>query len=802
LAYRAHQVDGDRGAFNTLNYFGQGGDTFTDQGQMSLSGRKVFGFLDFSMQFADNRLQDPDQRRTTLTFDGHPFKFTYGDVNGSLLNTNRFARFNRLLNGAMLDYSMGRTAFRAVRSQTRGAARTVSITGNNSSGPYYLQSGRIRPDTLDIRVDNVSMRLGIDYDLDSDLGAVTFINRVIAPTSVILATYESAAFNEQRGTVQGAGFTYDFGKFGTLGASYIEQVSGNRVDANSKVELFQGQGVPSVGYDLDYEPIPGSVFIRVGTVPQVEGVDFTFDSSYARRFYMTRYVDPSVTVSVTYRPKVIQTVTGDRRVSGLDWAIPFTRTDKESGRKIDFGYFRASQATGEAIGQSGGTARNADFQYRHVGLTLSAAVRDVPSNFVSIESRGFNRNERATELGLDYVRGEWSFGTKMTNSVVTTNSVVNNVARTNLNRYTTTTANVLYRQVDGVQWNLEHSRIRNRVTSDVALDTTGLTASRRFGKLSTNLGIDFQQANGFSSVNPSDRVSVNLQTFRTGLQYAAGQDFDISARANLSQIRQDAQNSSGTDFSIGANWKPTDRWTLVTTYTNSNSGSISTLGGINTGAGLGYGGNGFSSGGLGDAITLGRNSVRSLQAVANHRSSDRFSLSMRAYQTASFGDLNANADTFAYGVGLEWDLSKQNLLSLSLDRTRTRFGGSNQVQSNAYTIALTGAPGRANYSAIIAGSLNSGQSSQFGQNVVTYDLSAGYRLHDRHRLIAGLSNSNSTGYFGQKETVATLGYEYRIFQNIGLQALYRFRNVQNQDPQLGAGSYRSRGLDIELTFSF
>ena len=38
LGFHAHTVDGDREAFNSLTYFGQGGRRFTDTGNVNFSG--------------------------------------------------------------------------------------------------------------------------------------------------------------------------------------------------------------------------------------------------------------------------------------------------------------------------------------------------------------------------------------------------------------------------------------------------------------------------------------------------------------------------------------------------------------------------------------------------------------------------------------------------------------------------------------------------------------------------------------------------------------------------------------------
>ncbi|MER3466719.1 MAG: hypothetical protein C4340_06360, partial [Armatimonadota bacterium] len=50
FAFRSHRVDGSREAFNQLNYFGEGDRTFTQTGDVTLSGDKVLGFLTFDVR--------------------------------------------------------------------------------------------------------------------------------------------------------------------------------------------------------------------------------------------------------------------------------------------------------------------------------------------------------------------------------------------------------------------------------------------------------------------------------------------------------------------------------------------------------------------------------------------------------------------------------------------------------------------------------------------------------------------------------------------------------------------------------
>ncbi|MDX2065481.1 MAG: hypothetical protein SFX74_07040 [Fimbriimonadaceae bacterium] len=805
LSVHRHDVQGDREAFNTLNYAGEGGQFFTNQGQLSLRGKKVLGFLDFDMQVADNRLQDPDQRRVTLNFEGHPYRMAVGDINGSLLNTNEFSRFSRTLQGVMGEYRFGRFAAKGVRSQTRGAARTVSVTGNNSSGPYYLQSGRIRPDTLEVRVDGQEMRIGVDYELNADLGAISFLNRIIPPTSVIVATYESAAFNEQRGTIQGFGFAYDLGRFGRLGFSQVEQVGSGVSQNNSKVELFQGGGNPAVPYDLDYEPTPGTVQVRVGTILQVPGVDYTFDTTYPRRFFFTRYIDPNQTISVTYRPTVIQTAVGDRRVTGFDWRMPFLKRTQPDVPLTEIGMITLSQADGRALGGNGATARGARLDYRNAGLRVNANVRDVPPGFVTVESRGFARNERASEVGLEYGRGAWSVNSSLSNSSVATRASIGSDALT-IGRFTTANVGVRYAEPDGFRWGLTQSQSRSRLTDETRVDTTTLSSERQFGRVGLTLAYDRQIGRG--PVNTNGQVAlgrVALDTLRSGINWNAGSNLTLSSRFGVSSIDSPSGRGRGNDTSIGAEWRPNGAVAITTSYTDSNSGSLATLGGLSLGQGFGYGGNGFSSGGLGDTLNAGQTTVRTLQSTAAFRVSDRFNVNLRYYQSRTSGELLANAAVNGFGAGLSYDLGRVNLFTLSLDQTDGRalnaIGGDNR--STSWAASLSGSPpGRVSYSLAAFGLVSRGGSTLQGQDSLTWDVNLNYNLKDRQRLLFGLTNGRSIGYYGQREMNAMFGYEYQIFRNIALRGLYRVRDIRNADSSLTSGNYRSRGFDIELTFDF
>src|SRR5688572_5187808 len=66
LGWHQHAVRGDKDAFDTLNYYGQGAKQFTDSGQMTVVGNQVFGFFNFNFTLANDSYSDPQSKRIWL----------------------------------------------------------------------------------------------------------------------------------------------------------------------------------------------------------------------------------------------------------------------------------------------------------------------------------------------------------------------------------------------------------------------------------------------------------------------------------------------------------------------------------------------------------------------------------------------------------------------------------------------------------------------------------------------------------------------------------------------------------------
>ncbi len=822
LGFHMEQVSGDAEAYNLDNYYGNGNQHFTNTGQMTVTGNKVLGMFNFQMQFSDQRYFDPESQRVTLDYDKGPVRFSAGDIRGTMLNTNPLANMQRAMKGVSTEVDTGRLKFKVVRSQAKGSAHTVSIDGNNTSGPYYLQSGRIVSDSLQVQVNGQTMKLGEDYVVDLDSGTLTFLHQVIAPTSVIVASFESYGFGTEGGTLQGAAASYDFGKLGRLGLTALEQTGTGLGVAGTILDQQSGSGQPDDTFFLQAEPLPGTLEVRVDGIIQVQGPPnapggdyyIPVDIPYAVRF--KRIVPFDARVDFRYRPRQASNLDGDRRVWGLDYRLTMGKA----------GYVQYSQATGTLLSESNpmsGLARQLDGQYKLGKFSLHGTVKDVPPTFVSMETAGFNRNERSTDLGVDYEAGRYHWGIDNNNSSVATwlsgpnGTVVPSPART-----TALNAFARYSDPGGVTWNLTHQRLYSNSTSENRIDTTAFTGTRKFGKLETTLGTQIQDGTlqYFDGTKLKDD-SVHLRGFTGSLRYAPTDSLALQADSSINRIESQGKDSTGSDITLGAQFKPAKSpWSLTTRFTKSDSGALTSIGGLSSGFGLGYGGgpslgNGFTGGAVGDGL-LGNasSSYQQLEVMPTYKPSDRITMNAHAYQTRSQGELSSNSSSTSFGLGLDWDLGKYTIFSGSIDRTLTDFlgevlgstsdsgGVTGRTTFSSFAAQLQGSPpGPWAYSLGFMSQLSSGNSA-FSQDSFSLNGSLSYRLAPRQRVGTEFRTGRSTGLYGQDEGYLSTYYSYSIVKGIALVGSYRIHRVANLSDNLSNGAYRSSGFNIELSLDF
>lgn len=804
LGYHQHTVEGDQDAFNILNYYGEGGKTWTDYGYMTVTGTDVLGTISFQSMIETSRFKDPQNQRFTLNYDRKPVQIQLGDIHGGLHNTNRFAPFTKLLKGVVAGVDKGRFKAKAMYSAARGSARTITLQGNNSSGPYYLSFGQIVRGSESVQVDGMDMVLGKDYAISYEAGVITFVDRIVPPTSTITVTFEALSNRTGSGTIQGGSMQYDFGRIGRLGLTAMEQKSGSSGALSTRLELFQGSGAASTPYFLQFEPLMSQpITVRLDGIIQAEGVDYYFDTTNPTIFYFTRFISFESTISVLYTPKPTQALDGDRRVWGLDYRIGF-------GKAPNTGYIAYSQATGRLISPVNplsGTARGVDIGYKTGGWNFTSSIRNVPNGFVSVETRGFNRNEKAVDFGASYDgKGPWTLDFKQRNSAVAQRSTDSNGnVQFRTARQATFDAHASYSAIVGQPWDLEYRRVRSSSAGkDTRSDSAALSTSRTFGRLITHFDLEHTDAKGpVSNLNVVETKRIQLETLRASSTYSAGRAWSFGMDAGISAIKAGEDQGTGTDLNLRATYEPNENRTVTVGYLVSNSGKVASLGGFETGFGFGYGGNGYSGGYAGTPFSVGATNVRQFRLGTTSRMGDKVTWRANYFQTRNTGSITSNSETQTIDGGAAIQLGANQILTLDLTKSNTKYVGlPTRSDATTFNLGLQGDPkGPWSYT-FGASTLLTGGNSLYKQDGTQFNGNLTYEIGPRQRLLLDITRGRTRGYLGQSEFLASASYQYQIWKSLALVAGYKFRDVQNLDSSATSGAYRSKGFDVELSFTF
>jgi hypothetical protein len=811
LGYQKYTFSGDTDAFNSLTNFGTGLQSFTDIGNLSVTGSNVLGFLNFRANFTDNRFSDPEQQQYTLTYRKGAWDLNYGTVQASLIGSNRFINFSRSLDGLVAGYTTGRLATKYISSDTRGAARTVNLEGNNTVGPYYLQSGRIIPDSLQVQVDGEKQVRGRDYNIDSQLGTITFVTRVIPPTSTIVATYESYDFGGQRGKIQGIGATYNLGRLGQIGFNRVEQLTGSSAANPERIEKSFGFGNPNDQYFLLLEPIPESIRVTVNGVPRSfsptnDGIsDFYLDARLPILIISRVAIPTTQEIIFTYRPKTVQTVAGDRTVTGFDYRLMVNPgSDTHAGTYIQY-----SQSQGQLRSATpmSGSARAIDLRINEGKGDFRANFRKIDPGYQSIEQTGFNRNEDAVEYGYTHFTKGITTDLKTANSLVAFTDFSGNTPVVRSSRINSSQASIGFgdpkntdktrSRSQSVSWN----RVRATSNSNAGnfLDTLTLQESVRAKKFNYSVASERQIGEGLIN-NKQEKVGVN--TLRSNLSYDAGKNVGISANVSQSAVRVGETRSQGYDYGIRASLSETGPWSGGIDYTVSDSGALASLGGFLNGNAFGFTNNGFSGSGGSGTLSTGQLRVRRLTLNTTHRAGEKLTLVGNLSRQSGAGLSTSNAEINTLMLAANWRINENDSFNIDWSRSASSFFAGSAQRSNSDTIAVNFNGGKKQWAYNFGYNLFSSGGDNFSQRSLTVNGDLSYRLNTRARLFTNLNGTQTRGFFPQDDVAMNMGYAYTIGAGLILQGRYSFRNLRNLDPTATGGAFRSNGFSLELTFDF
>ncbi len=345
----------------------------------------------------------------------------YGDLN-IRLSGNEFASFNKTLQGWQLDQEIPGGLLRGFYSQEKGLTRREVITGNNTSGPFFLRYTPIIEGSEVVKVDEEIMQFGQDYRLDYETGQLWFEPvdappRIIPITSTISVAYQSYGYSSSPGALYGARAEVKLlDERIVLGLTGLQQDkrSPNNADDTSgfQEDIYLGSGTTGP-FDTNFRPILSNgatvvyegeritidqtVVVLVDNVEQIQSVDYDVYHDIGRIIFR-RAVPPTALVIIRYYYDLgDQTVVGDATVYGVDVGY----------RVSDDLTFRAdwAQSNQQAEGVTGQALRSS-LAYSRPDLTATLEMRDVQPSFSYVDTVGFQRKEKGLNFAAEWQANE------------------------------------------------------------------------------------------------------------------------------------------------------------------------------------------------------------------------------------------------------------------------------------------------------------------------------------------------------------------------------------------------------------
>ncbi|MEJ5385259.1 MAG: hypothetical protein WHS44_10305 [Fimbriimonadales bacterium] len=833
IGYHLHAIEGDSTAFRDQNYFGQGGQRITDNTELTIRVNKFLGFLSFDWRWTNSRFSNPYDARITYTYESPNLTLEWGDITASLGGANPLVGFNRTLKGATASANWGRNRFRYIASETKAAARTITLQGNDSPGPYYLQGSQLVDGSERVQVDGVEKRRGEDYTIDYFGGILRFRDGMIIPrTSTIVVTYETYAFNAAPSRLQGFRYETSFGAGYNFGFTMLSQTATVRTGLRRRTEQFYGFGAPSTPYDLQFPPLrdpSNPVIITVAGAPQIEGVDYYFDELLPYRFYFTRFMPQTVIIQVEYtpRPDPGSTIGGDRTVMGVDFTLPLGQV----------GSIVWNAAQSRATAQSNrleAIAHTATGRFEIGRLALNATYRDIPAEFIGIESVGFRRNERGYQTDLTYRFDAVSnLQASFSNLRV---AALNPLSSSFSASFTDTRIQNLtysYTPQNGFQLTLSRNTNEVRAPNSRSEQTRdSINLARRWNALTFSMGYEQSESDAFSTLSGGTNLFYRIRSLRSQVDWTVNTQLTLRASLAQSDIQQrqpsGATRTQSRDYSVDASWRPFSNLSVNYRWRDSDSGGLNLLatdfrsrqagGSPPTGFpsnpwGVGFDGNGFSSGapplsgfayygvrGKGQDLTIQWTPLEAL------------SLDVQWSQNRSLGDLQTNSSQESLSVGVSYFPREWLAMSASWSRQEVQFLTATGNSSNEFlTLAVDIGPLRrwtvnlsvyAMKTRSLLGEGFQGGQGEFVQEPIGYSARVSYDLGSNQSLFAEFQRTNLSGYLPSRDTMFNIGYQYRITRNWAFVLSYRFREQLNLDPQYSQFSYRARSLDASMNFIF
>lgn len=797
-------VSGNKGMFTDDNYGFS--SRYRNETNLTLTGNLI-PRLSLTATITNNRW-NPNDRTMAMNYEGTKTKAALGDITASLTG-NELISFSKRLRGATVTQNFGFCSVTAIASQTKAATKTVTLTGNNTPGPYYLGASFIVDGSERVKIDEREISRtdssGIsNYTFDAFSGIITFRDGLIVPsTSTITVSFESQSINSTPGTIMGMRTDVPVGKAAGMGFTYLTQKTGKEADSFKQItEPFHGNNTISLPYELLYIPLEGSIIIKVDGLPQLLGVDYSVN--YSLKYVLfNRPITAGSTILISYVPKPEKTVQGDRGVMGFD-----ARLKVSDGLTLSAQLAKSSKDyTGL---QDGGMASTMRAIGKYGKLKYTANLRSISPSFAPLESAGFFRNDRGGDIDLRYlVSNELSYFTRIERFKRPDyqNSVINHIMT---GTYTTS----------GVDWTPKHRPqvkiSRNKLdSSDGASLRDGLTTDSvavnwDMGKISTSGEISRSAKVGTYLGSSGTLVNTNntSDTSRFSVRYTPGEKFSLSGDVSGSKIKNVGSSAtSAKNYSMTANFLPIRTVNVGLSYRVSDSGGnynrpYSGYTGIGTGTGDYPIGNYLQSYGMKSAIrtvTLGWNP------------SDSLSIDTSYNYSSSNGENSTNTFTNGYDFGFSYSPIKIATLRAHLSKQNGGFASSSgNMTSDIAFLSFAVGPIRKfdldiNYQKMNSGTSTTGLSVGDPLQSGVVDLSsyvATFRrdIGGNRFIFTEYSGSTTAGLIANTKSTLALGVEYPLNNILGLKVDWRI--IKYSDPINIGNNYRANMVNAQIGARF
>jgi hypothetical protein len=365
----------------------------------------------------------PSYSRWIAGYSGHDTSLFYGDVNINL-GGNEFVSFSKPLKGYQLDQVLPNNGLlRAFSSQEKGYTRNQTFSGNNTSGPYFLTYTPVIDGSEVVKVNEEVQKFGVDYRLDYQSGQLYFEPvdhppKIIPDTAIISVSYQSYGYGSTPSKLEG--FRAEMPLLHDrmlIGVTHVRQ-SADTPDADTvgyQEDVYQGSGSTgpfdtifrpiiangtAVTYKGEQRVINQALVVLVDNAEQAEGVDYDSYRDIGRIIFR-RAVPPTSLVLIRYYYDLSTNYdTGNNEVTGFD--LGYRITDNLS-LQADYGMSNRGQ------GKAKGDAMQVNLNYSKPRLSALASYRDIAPDFSYINSVGFYRQEKGSDVGVrwqphDHVR--------------------------------------------------------------------------------------------------------------------------------------------------------------------------------------------------------------------------------------------------------------------------------------------------------------------------------------------------------------------------------------------------------------